>query len=952
MSLFKHLFNFLLLLLFVSNFSYAQAYILNKTFTSGQVITTLSGTFYDTGDSTQTYGLGEDYIVTFYPAKQGSLLQFNFNFVKINVGDTLFAYDGLSTSDALIGYLSFRYQANSLPTPQSGLQFAQSTIHASDTNSTGSITFRFKSDNVPNVSQATEQGWQGVIKLMPACKQRILGNISLLSNLNNCFTNFPTINFAASTNYPDNNTLYRQIDTSSWFHWNFGDGTDSLGKGLTNIVHTYNNRQSHEVQLTIIDSKQCINKLPIKAIVKISSDPIFKLAMPPNNCISDTVSAYPITDAVNMQNGTAITQQAPVRKILPVIKPGRLDACNGTGTTFYSRMLIDQFATGQTLTNINYLSILVNMEFYSLMHLSMELTAPNGTKVVLTNNFAGAPGATHPNTRLGEPVSNYTLRLVGKGYNYMFNNNPNKGTMASIYGTYTHTYIDNTGTTVTNAVYLPADSYTTTTPLSALIGTPLNGVWTLAVNDNYGFGSGYIFNWKLNFHPALLPPPQTYTVPISSQQWLQPATGLVATNGTTAIIVPPAAGNYNFTYRVVDSFGCTYDTVVNIVALAKPPKPILGSDVAICNTQPTATLNIANTQPNTTYTWSNGIVGNSITINTAGSYIATATNSLGCMAKDTIQVFSLTPIDVGLPATAAYCATGNNGVLQPNLLPNLPISYLWHTGATTPTLPITGAGTYWLQATATNGCRASDTTLVTNNPINAIAPWADTALCMGSSYIKNINLPVGGAILWGNGSTSSNQTITAPASYTALVSYAGCSKNLALTTTSKPIPIISLGNDETVCQGTPIIRSINYPNASYLWSTGSTDSTITLIKPNLYWAKATLNGCSYSDTMQLNNIICNCQTIVPNAFSPNADGVNDGFKPLMQCTAANVQDYSMAIYNRYGQQLFTTNTLSEAWKGTYNSSPLPVGTYYYIITYFNKGLQQPERFAGSITLLR
>ncbi|NCD69295.1 gliding motility-associated C-terminal domain-containing protein [Mucilaginibacter agri] len=67
---------------------------------------------------------------------------------------------------------------------------------------------------------------------------------------------------------------------------------------------------------------------------------------------------------------------------------------------------------------------------------------------------------------------------------------------------------------------------------------------------------------------------------------------------------------------------------------------------------------------------------------------------------------------------------------------------------------------------------------------------------------------------------------------------------------------------------------------------------------------------------------------IPNTFTPNGDGKND------QWNITNLQTYpnaAVSIYNRSGQQVFQSNGYSVPWGGTYNGSPLPVGTYYYII---------------------
>ena len=70
---------------------------------------------------------------------------------------------------------------------------------------------------------------------------------------------------------------------------------------------------------------------------------------------------------------------------------------------------------------------------------------------------------------------------------------------------------------------------------------------------------------------------------------------------------------------------------------------------------------------------------------------------------------------------------------------------------------------------------------------------------------------------------------------------------------------------------------------------------------------------------------------MPNAFSPNHDNFNDVFKPVTQRTSLN--PYSFSVYNRWGQQLFSTTNPSEGWDGTYQGKECEAGTYTYFVEY-------------------
>jgi len=85
--------------------------------------------------------------------------------------------------------------------------------------------------------------------------------------------------------------------------------------------------------------------------------------------------------------------------------------------------------------------------------------------------------------------------------------------------------------------------------------------------------------------------------------------------------------------------------------------------------------------------------------------------------------------------------------------------------------------------------------------------------------------------------------------------------------------------------------------------------------------------------------------VVPNAFSPNGDGINDTWviRYLNEYPQADVQ-----VFNRWGQPVYHITGYTTPWDGTYKGQPLPVGTYYWIIRPGN-GRRQ---ISGSVTILR
>lgn len=80
------------------------------------------------------------------------------------------------------------------------------------------------------------------------------------------------------------------------------------------------------------------------------------------------------------------------------------------------------------------------------------------------------------------------------------------------------------------------------------------------------------------------------------------------------------------------------------------------------------------------------------------------------------------------------------------------------------------------------------------------------------------------------------------------------------------------------------------------------------------------------------NSVVTQDIIIPNAFTPNGDGINDtwAIKSL-----ENYPNCMVAVYNRWGEKLYSSVGYPIPWDGTYKGIYLPVGTYYYIINFKN-----------------
>ncbi len=88
---------------------------------------------------------------------------------------------------------------------------------------------------------------------------------------------------------------------------------------------------------------------------------------------------------------------------------------------------------------------------------------------------------------------------------------------------------------------------------------------------------------------------------------------------------------------------------------------------------------------------------------------------------------------------------------------------------------------------------------------------------------------------------------------------------------------------------------------------------------------------------------------MPNAFSPNGDGLNDVFRPVT--LPEKISTFSMYVYDRWGQQVFFINNIQHGWDGTIYGNPAQIGGYVYVVKYGNpSGVVREKR--GMVIVVR
>jgi gliding motility-associated-like protein len=204
------------------------------------------------------------------------------------------------------------------------------------------------------------------------------------------------------------------------------------------------------------------------------------------------------------------------------------------------------------------------------------------------------------------------------------------------------------------------------------------------------------------------------------------------------------------------------------------------------------------------------------------------------------------------------------------------------------------------------------TTLIVNpKPIPNLAN--EKKLCAGSSL--TLTPGVFNSYLWHDGSAGSTFTAFATGQYWVTVTNnLQCSATDTLTIDMiYPKPVDYLKPVDSICSyGTVLLRPLR-SFSTYLWSTGAVSKNIEVNAPGDYWLQVRdANGCSGIDTVTVLPKQCMQGAYFPTAFTPNGDGKNDMFRPLL---LGNVKMYRFTIYNRWGQVVFQSSSPQKGWDG-------------------------------------
>jgi gliding motility-associated-like protein len=374
------------------------------------------------------------------------------------------------------------------------------------------------------------------------------------------------------------------------------------------------------------------------------------------------------------------------------------------------------------------------------------------------------------------------------------------------------------------------------------------------------------------------------------------------------------------------------------VKFKQKPNVYLGKDTLLCDG---ATMQLNAYDPSfSSYLWQDGSKASTYTVRGYGTYYVQVQGSNGCYGRDTIFVNTRFMPYFSLGPDKTVCA--GEPVNYSLNIPNA--TFLWSNLSTTGSASITQPGIHWVQVDH-NGCRKRDSVVITHKPLPVVDLGPDTTLCTGSAKLLNAANPAA-TYQWQDGSTGSTYTVTAPGSYSVRVTMNGCVSTDAVYIDYKTAPFFNLGKDTVICEDNTIALAGPTSQGTFTWQDGSQAQTYTVRAPGTYSLTVTNDCGSTSDAIVISKGLCDL--LMPNAFTPNGDGLNDVFRVKFP---QFIRTFDMIIYNRRGETVYHTRNAGEGWDGTTANRPQPAANYIWRITYTDvKGATVTKW--GNIVLIR
>ncbi len=446
-------------------------------------------------------------------------------------------------------------------------------------------------------------------------------------------------------------------------------------------------------------------------------------------------------------------------------------------------------------------------------------------------------------------------------------------------------------------------------------------------------------------------------------------TSITWSSGETAVFSitknPGALGANTYTVTVTGANPACIDTAIATIFVNPNPVVTVTSSPDVCLGQ-TSTLTA--TGAATAYSWlPGGSALNPLTVVAPlGSTVYTVTGTItatGCTGTQTgtITVNPIPLVTVTPPQTICQGGTAN-------ITASGAQTYVWSpnigaTGDVTP--PVGSNNSYTVTGTLAN----CSNTAVTNVAVNPLPTFtvSSTSVCAGV-LATLIASPSGGGVTYTwipGGSIADSITVSLQSSTTYTVTATTTSSCTAtgtgaITVFPNPSPGFDAPQKITLSEANLTFSDKESTNAiikAWLWNFGDSTTSILQNPQHIYADTGLFNiclnvvsngGCVGSICKDI-IIIPDLLVYIPNAFTPDGDGLNDGFG--FKNSGLTSKGFEFRIFDRWGEQMYYTNDISGLWDGTFKGAPCQQDVYVYTILVVDN-FGKEKKYLGNITLVR
>lgn len=252
----------------------------------------------------------------------------------------------------------------------------------------------------------------------------------------------------------------------------------------------------------------------------------------------------------------------------------------------------------------------------------------------------------------------------------------------------------------------------------------------------------------------------------------------------------------------------------------------------------------------------------------------------------------------------------------------------------------------------TKGCIDTLSVNVNVHPKPQVYLGIDTTICEDETIGLEGFDPNANFYQWSTGDNTSYIEVDQPGLYTLVVEdqYCGYRSSDTIDIRPKTKPVINTVDDVEVCPGVPVELRASGRNYDVIgWDT-TTRTTIQVDIPSTHYIIAGNRCGTVSDTVVVKSSLCDGELYLPQAFTPNNDGLNDLFRGRAQ--RGPLFDYELKIFNRWGQLIFQTKRIELGWDGSFASILQASGTYVWMARFRKTPTKPIVHRKGIVTLIR